>query len=172
MPGADGVAGVDGEVSIERNDGGRAFAPPQEPFSASALVMWRVEIAVRFREDRFHEAEAVGTHGHAADHCHGILCASLPTESAADSLKRRLARGELSNSLLDASVADVDVRAGDHMSHLGLHAAAGAAGNRTESGAETSGDASSDSRVALHKACSRRESLNATGSRYVAPHNA
>ena len=117
--------------------------------------MWWVEIAVRFREDRFHDAEAIGTDGHGADRCHGILCASLPTEAAADSLRRRLAQGELSRSLLDAAVAEVDVRAGDHMSHLGFHAAAGAAANRTpQSGRETKGDASSHIRVALHKACS------------------
>jgi len=114
--------------------------------------MWRIGIAACFREDRFHETEAIGTHGHGADHCHGILRASLPTESAANSLRRPLARGELPSSLLDASVADVDVRAGDHMRHFGLHAAAGAAGNRTESGAETSGDATYHFRVALHRA--------------------
>lgn len=118
--------------------------------------MGRVDVVAHFREDRFHDAEAIGAHGHGADHCQDIRCASLTTESAADFLVRRLARGELSSSLLDATVAEVDARAGDHVSHFGLHAAAGGAGNLTERGAEASGDASSDSGVALHRACSHR----------------
>jgi hypothetical protein len=60
--------------------------------SASAFVMWQVQIAGRFREDRFHETEAIGTHGHAADCRHGILRARLTTESAADALGWRLAQ--------------------------------------------------------------------------------
>jgi len=60
--------------------------------SASAFATWWVEIAVRFREDRFHEADAIGTHGHAADCRQGNFCAQLTTESAADSLRWWLAQ--------------------------------------------------------------------------------
>lgn len=128
--------------------------------SGVSIALWRVVVAVirlaaRFREDRLHDAEAIGTHGHAADCRRGNLCAPLTTDSAAGSLGWWLAQREPSNSLPNAAVAKVDVRAGDHVSHLGFHAAAGGAASRTpESGTETSGDACSHFRVALHEACS------------------
>src|SRR5262245_37188594 len=77
------------------------------------------------------------------------------TESAADGVRRRPLWRELSSSLLDAAVADVDIRARDHMSHLELRTPASAAvyGAR-QRGNETGGDAFSDFRSSLHMASS------------------
>ena len=128
--------------------------------------MWRVEIAARFREDRFHEAEAIGTHCHAADSRHGNLCAKLTTESATGRIRCRYGHGKLTSSLFDAAVAEVDIRAGDHMGHFGLEAAAGTAGDGTDG----SDNASSDARVALHKASLNGDHLKLYGDRDVWRH--
>ena len=67
--------------------------------------------------------------------------------------------GELPSSLRDATFAEVDIRAADHMSHLGLKAAAGAALDRTYG----SGGASSDARVALDGTSLNRHCLKLYG---------
>ena len=55
--------------------------------------------------------------------------------------------------------AEVDIRAGDHKSHLGLEAAAGAAFDRTYG----SSNAPSDVRVVLHRTFLLRDYLKLQG---------
>ena len=120
----------------------------------------------RFGQDRGHCPEAVGAHDHTASGRDFTCPTELMTESAADRIGcwpagmlsgcssrcPRVAWRELPSSLRDAMFAEVNIRAGDHMSHLGLEAVAGAAVDRTYGSVkEPSGNALSDARVALNR---------------------
>src|SRR5204863_4550009 len=84
----------------------------------------------RFGQDRGHYPEAVGTHDHSANGRDFSCRTELMTESATERLRCWPACGELPNSLRDATFAEVNIRAGDHVTHVDLRAPATAAVHR------------------------------------------
>jgi hypothetical protein len=86
----------------------------------------------RFGQDRGHYPEAVGAHDHTANGRDFTCRTALMTESATDRVGcwpawGEPAWGELPSSLRDATFAEVDIRAGDHVTHVDLRAPATAA---------------------------------------------
>src|SRR5438067_1289872 len=86
----------------------------------------------RFAQDRGHYPEAVGAHDHTANGRDFTCRTALMTESATDRVGccpawGEPAWGELPSSLRDATFAEVNIRAGDHVTHVDLRAPATAA---------------------------------------------
>ena len=74
----------------------------------------------RFGKDRGHRPEAVDAHRHSANRRDVSCRTELMTESATERIGCWSARGELPGSLRHTAVAEVRVRAGDHVAHVDL----------------------------------------------------
>jgi hypothetical protein len=98
----------------------------------------------------------------------------LTTEPTLNANLWQSSRGELLSSLLNAAVADVELRARHHLRDVGPLSPTGGAGHAraSERGNETSGDTCGDSRSAFHKAYLVGDGLELYPFVSVAPHNA
>src|SRR6185503_10204208 len=79
-----------------------------------------------------------------------ILGAKLATEAAPDRIRGRPPRCKLPSGLIEAMVAQIDVRASDHMNRIKLRPPATATVHSADAGNEPSGDVSSNSRRVSH----------------------